>query len=252
MMAAEDNIQVVSPTTPAQYFHLLRRQALRKWRKPLVVMSPKSLLRHPKVVSRLDEFERGQFQRVLPDTRPNPARTERVLLCSGKIYYELEKHREEMKRDDVAIIRVEQLYPFPLALLEQAIGHLEPGQPVYWIQEEAENMGAWRYLRVTLGESVAGRWPFRGVSRPASASPATGSANSHKQEQEQIISAAFGEEPKTHKRAPLATAQKAARKPVAQAPAAQDGLSPSSPAPVADETETRQPAPASEPVGPAH
>ena len=199
-MAAEDNIQVASVTTPAQYFHLLRRQALRKWRKPLIVMSPKSLLRHPKAVSQLEELEQGQFNRVLPDSRQNPAETTRILLCSGKIYYELEHRREEASRQDVAIIRLEQLYPFPAAQLADALNSYGDDVPVYWVQEEAENMGASRYLRITLGDKVFGRWPLHNLSRPSSSSPATGSANSHKQEQDQIIASAFGEEVKHEKR----------------------------------------------------
>ncbi len=117
-LAAEDNIQIVQPTTPAQYFHLLRRQAIRKWRKPLIVFTPKSLLRHPKVVSTLEDCARGNFQRVLPDNL-KPQTVKRILLCTGKIFYELAAHREENKRDDVAIIRLEQLYPLRAELLEQ-------------------------------------------------------------------------------------------------------------------------------------
>ncbi len=110
-MAAEDNIQVVNPTTPAQLFHVLRRQVLRPWRKPLVVLTPKSLLRHPRVVSPLNELAEGAFQRIIPDSNPQRRDVKRVLLCSGKIFYELEKFREQQRREDVAILRVEQLYP---------------------------------------------------------------------------------------------------------------------------------------------
>ncbi len=122
-LAAEDNIQIVQPTTPAQYFHLLRRQAIRNWRKPLIVFTPKSLLRHPKVVSSLEDCAHGNFQRVLPDDSKSQ-NVKRILLCTGKVYYDLAAYREEHKRDDVAIIRLEQLYPLPAGLLEEALKRL--------------------------------------------------------------------------------------------------------------------------------
>jgi 2-oxoglutarate dehydrogenase E1 component len=193
--AAEDNIQVAYPTTPAQYFHLLRRQALRRWRKPLIVMTPKSLLRHPKSVSTLDELATGRFQRIIPDELPGAAaaKVKRVLLCSGKIYFELAEQREKLKREDVAILRVEQLYPLPDEVLLSALAKYADGTPVFWVQEEPQNMGAWYDFRVRFGDCLFGRWPLAGVSRPASASPASGSANAHKREQAAVIAKAFGE-----------------------------------------------------------
>ncbi len=193
MLAAEDNMQIAQPTTPAQIFHLLRRQVLRKWRKPLVVFSPKSLLRHPRAVSTMDEFTEGRFERVLADDQaPGAAETSRVLLCSGKVYYELVRHREELGRQDVAIIRVEQLYPFPKKGLALALEKYNPGTPVVWVQDEPENMGAWWFMRMKLGERVFGRFPLSRVCREVSASPATGSASSHRIEQEELIDTAFG------------------------------------------------------------
>lgn len=194
-LAAEDNIQVANPTTPAQYFHLLRRQALRCWRKPLVVMTPKSLLRHPASVSTLDELATGRFQRVIAEP-PDPAGAEikRVLLCSGKVYFELAEHREKLKRADVAIVRVEQLYPLPVEQLQSALTPYREGTPVFWVQEEPENMGAWYEFRVRFGERLFGRWPFAVIARAASASPACGSANAHKREQAALIAQAFGEQ----------------------------------------------------------
>ena len=193
--AAEDNIQVVYPTTPAQYFHLLRRQALRRWRKPLVVLTPKSLLRHLKSVSTLDELASGHFKRILPDELPDAAasKIKRVLLCSGKIYFELAEQREKSKRDNVAILRVEQLYPLPDELVQSALAKYRDGTPVFWVQEEPENMGAWYDFRVRFGYKLFGRWPFAGISRLASASPAGGSAHAHKLEQARLIEQAFGE-----------------------------------------------------------
>jgi 2-oxoglutarate dehydrogenase E1 component len=194
-LAAEDNIQIVNPTTPAQLFHCLRRQMLRRWRKPLVVMTPKSLLRHPKVISRFEDFSEGGFKRILPDALGKPAEAARkVLLCSGKIYYDLQKQREELHRDDVAIVRLEQLYPLQRDDLKNALSGFQDGTPVLWVQEEPENMGAWRYLRIRFGENLFDRFPFSGISRPASASPATGSSNSHKQEQAKLLTEAFSDE----------------------------------------------------------
>lgn len=195
LLSAEDNIQVCCPTTPAQYFHLLRRQVLRPWRKPLVVMTPKSLLRHPRAVCSLEDLAGGTFQRILPDDAAAPARARRVLLCSGKVFYDLLEHREEIKRFDTALLRMEQLYPLSDETLQRALKPYRQGTPLFWVQEEPENMGAWRYLRARFGEHLLGRFPFRLISRPVSASPATGSPASHKLEQRQLVERAFQEDP---------------------------------------------------------
>jgi 2-oxoglutarate dehydrogenase E1 component len=186
-IAAEDNIQIVCPTTPAQYFHCLRRQVVRPWRKPLVVMTPKSLLRHPRVISSLADCAHGSFQRVLGDTVAKNA--QRVLFCTGKIFYELDKFREDNKRSDVAIVRVEQLYPLRLEELQTALAAYPSNVPAFWVQEEPENMGAWRHMLVQFGARL--NRPFSGIYRPASASPATGSTASHRAEQLELIEAAF-------------------------------------------------------------
>jgi 2-oxoglutarate dehydrogenase E1 component len=188
-LCAEDNMQVVYPTTPANFFHLLRRQVLRRWRKPLVVMTPKSLLRHRLAVSPLEDFTSGGVQRVIPDAG-DPAPVKKILLCSGKVYYDLYAAREEAGRDDLAIVRLEQLYPLRETAVMDALAPYHPDVGVTWVQEEPENMGAWRYLRVRWGSEVGGR-PFTGVTRPASASPATGSSSSHKIEQAELIREAF-------------------------------------------------------------
>ncbi|HEV8541404.1 MAG TPA: 2-oxoglutarate dehydrogenase E1 component [Verrucomicrobiae bacterium] len=191
-LAAEDNMQVVYPSTPAQYFHLMRRQFLRQWRKPLIVMSPKSLLRQPDVHSSLDDCAKGQFQRVIPDDLKRPGdQVKRILLCTGKIYYELRKRRADLKRDDVAIVRIEQLYPLRREVLESDLASYPAGIPAFWVQEEPENMGPWRYMRVNFGQKLFERFPFSGIYREASASPATGSAIYHKKEQERILADAF-------------------------------------------------------------
>src|SRR5690606_7745000 len=147
-LAAEDNIQVCYPTTPAQYFHLLRRQVLRAWRKPLVVMTPKSLLRHPACISTLEDLSRGTFKRVIGDDSVPANGVKRVLLCTGKVYYELRDRREKLGRPDVAIVRLEQLYPLSTAELEKSLEPFARDVPVTWVQEEPENMGALRFLRV--------------------------------------------------------------------------------------------------------
>ena len=191
-LAAEDNFQVCIPSTPVQFFHLLRRQVHRPWRKPLIVMTPKSLLRHPRAVSALEAFTNGRFQRIIPDARKNAGHTERLLLCSGKIYYDLVAEREELGRDDVAIVRLEQLYPLHPSDLKEVLDVYETDTPAYWVQEEPENMGAWRRMKGKFGERLLGRFPFTVACRPASASPATGSAHSHRNEQRLILSLAFG------------------------------------------------------------
>lgn len=191
-LCAEDNIQVVNATTPAQYFHMLRRQVLRPYRKPLVVMTPKSLLRHPKAVSELSELSDASFQRVIPDDL-DPQGVTRILLCSGKVYYDLLAKREEDERNDVALIRVEQLYPLSDAEMRDVLEPYAEDAPVLWVQEEPENMGAWRTLRVRWGMEIAGH-AFAGVTRPASASPATGSSTTHKLEQAELLREAFGED----------------------------------------------------------
>ena len=194
-LASEDNIQVVNPTTPAQIFHALRRQVLRPNRKPLVVMSPKSLLRHPRAVSKLEELTQGTFSRFIPDTdeRVRPKDTQRILLTSGKLFYDLEAERERRQAFHVAIVRVEQYYPLRIPLLEPILAAYPDETPICWVQEEPWNMGAWSFMRLRFGERVLGRFPLRGITRPESASPATGSASTHKWEQQMLLDEAFAE-----------------------------------------------------------
>ena len=192
-LGANDNIQVVYPTTPAQYFHCLRRQALRKWRKPLVILTPKSLLRHPQAVSAWREFTAGKFERVIADEASPSAETERILLCSGKIYYDLHKKRRELKRNNIALTRMEQLYPLPEKELRAALEVYPHGTPVFWVQEEPENMGAWCYLNLRFKGKLCDTHPFAVICRRRSASPATGSARAHKEQQEALLARALGE-----------------------------------------------------------
>jgi 2-oxoglutarate dehydrogenase E1 component len=194
-LGARDNIQVVYPTTPAQYFYCLRRQGLRKWRKPLVVMTPKSLLRHPRSVSNLDEFAAGGFQTVLVDqVKTNGRSADRVLLCSGKIYFDLDKRRRAIDREELPIIRIEQLYPFPEKTLQAALSRYAPQARLIWVQEEPENMGAWWYLNQKFTKML-GDCRLSVVARQEAASPATGSATRHREQQEQLLDRAFEQRP---------------------------------------------------------
>jgi 2-oxoglutarate dehydrogenase E1 component len=188
-LGAEDNIQVCYPTTPAQYFHMLRRQMKRNFRKPLVVMTPKSMLRHKSAVSPIDDFIKGHFREILDDPVAEPARVRRVILCSGKIYYDLLEKTTELKANDIAIVRVEQFYPCPADAIRQTISRYRKLKELVWAQEESLNMGAWGFMEPRLrlqGFEVVY------VGRDASASPATGSHSVHKREQKELVEAAFG------------------------------------------------------------
>ncbi len=191
---AEDNLQVAVPTTPAQYFHLLRRQVLRPWRKPLVVLTPKSLLRHPEAVSSLDELATGRFRRVLPDDHAGERRAALVLLCAGKVFHDLAAYRRDRGRDDVALVRIEQFEPLRDEALAEVLATYPDGTPVRFVQEEPENLGAACWLKRRFGrDSLLGRWPLTVVARPASASPATGSHASHAAEQAALVEKAFSQ-----------------------------------------------------------
>ncbi len=192
MLSAEDNIQVVQPSTPAQIFHLLRRQVLRKWKKPLVVMTPKSLLRHKECVSTLEELATGSFQRFIPDPEFKDFKNvKQVLMCSGKVYYDLIERRREGGYEGVMIVRVEELYPFPSSSLKQFFHELDDSVPFKWVQDEPSNMGAWPYIRARFGDKFLKRFNIERVSRARSASPATGSSKAHKREQDELLTAAF-------------------------------------------------------------
>jgi 2-oxoglutarate decarboxylase len=189
-LAAEDNMQVTYPSTPAQYFHLLRRQALRANRKPLVVMTPKSLLRLPAARSTAEQLTAGQFSEVLPDPGgPSPKGVRRVLLCSGKVFYELARRRDDGDLEQVALVRVEQLYPFPAEALRAQLDAYPDAEQVVWVQEEPENMGAWRYVRLKAEEELGVR--LERVSREEGAAPAAGSPTLHAQEQQELLDRAF-------------------------------------------------------------
>jgi len=194
ILCAEDNMRVVYPSTPASYFHLLRRQGRDHVEKPLVVLTPKSLLRHPRCVSPLAELAEGRFEPVLDDRGANPGLARRVVLCSGKVYYDLRKARDEQGRADVALVRLEQLYPFPADQLQAVLGRYKAQAAIVWAQEEPQNMGAWRFVRervldrdVDVGDRALGY-----AGRAASASPAPGSLKTHLLEQEALVKQALG------------------------------------------------------------
>jgi 2-oxoglutarate dehydrogenase complex dehydrogenase (E1) component-like enzyme len=226
-LCAENNMQVAYATTPAQYFHLLRRQMRggadrRGLRKPLIVMTPKSLLRHPKVVSTVEELASGAFLPVLDDpVVADPSGVRRILLCTGKVYYELAAARDSRGAKDCAIVRLEQLYPFPQAEVAAMLQRYKSATEVIWVQEEPRNMGAWAFLRghlkPMLGErqgagspgvgaagpnvATAGRTVILGYAgRPRSASPAPGLLKQHQREQADLLAQAFG--PPTVARSP--------------------------------------------------
>ena len=189
-LAAEDNMQVCQPTTSAQYFHLLRRQALRKWRKPLVVFTPKSMLRHPLSASSRDQLTSGRFFNALDDTETieNPSR---VLICTGKIAHELRMERKKQNDSSTAIISIEQLYPFPEEEINQLIEKYSSAKHFLWVQEEPANMGALFFVRPRLKLVLGSKRRLGTVKRSASASPATGSPKAHALEQDAIIRLAF-------------------------------------------------------------
>jgi len=193
-LCAEHNIQICIPTTPAQVFHLLRRQVVRPMRRPLVVMSPKWILRHPRATSTLEELAEGRFQNVIGDTFVNPVNTKRVVMCSGKIYYHLLEAREEQKIDNVALVRVEQLYPFPEEEALAEISRYENLQDIVWCQEEPMNQGAWFGIRHRIDRvlvKLTKQVPMKFAGRASSAAPAAGYMSLHVEEQNNLVKQAL-------------------------------------------------------------
>jgi len=189
-LCAKENMQVAYPTTPAQIFHILRRQMKRQFRKPLIIMSPKSLLRHPSAISTADELINGRFEHVIDDPMvQNPSRVRRLLLCSGKVYYDLLAKREDVSDDTVAIVRVEQLYPYPLARMTSIFDTYRAAEDIIWVQEEPKNMGAFRYIEPKVREHHAIMMSY--IGREESASPAVASQKMHTREQDTIVASAI-------------------------------------------------------------
>ena len=194
-LCAEHNIQVCTPTTPAQIFHLLRRQVIRPLRKPLIVMSPKSLLRHKQATSTLEDLTEGTFYPVIGETdQQDPKKVKRLVLCGGKVYYDLYNRRAELEKEDVAIVRIEQLYPFPEDALTEAMAPYSNLESAVWCQEEPMNQGAWysmqHHMRNVLHKHDS-KLHLEGVARPASAAPAVGYISVHAEQQETLVNEAL-------------------------------------------------------------
>ncbi|MGB0427825.1 MAG: 2-oxoglutarate dehydrogenase E1 component [Flavobacteriales bacterium] len=185
-LCAQLNMQVVNPSTPAQMFHVLRRQQKRRFRKPLIVFTPKSLLRHPRCVSTMEDLADGQFLEIVDDNLVHPSRVNKVVFCSGKLYYELLAKKEELGRENVALVRLEQLYPLPMKAINQIIARYNKATTLIWAQEEPENMGAWSHILRHLRH-----FPFELIARTPSATPASGSSKRAKRRQEEVVDAVF-------------------------------------------------------------
>jgi len=193
-LAADTNMQIVQPTTASQIFHVLRRQMIRPLRKPLIIFTPKSLLRNKDATSPLSEFTKGGFQTVIPETKAeiDAAKVKRVIACSGKVYYDLVKKREEMGAGDVAILRVEQLYPFPHKAFAAELKKYPKATEIVWCQDEPQNQGAWFFIQHNIHENMQEGQRLGYAGRSASASPAVGYSHLHVEQQKALIEAAFG------------------------------------------------------------
>ena len=203
-LCAENNMQVVNASTPAQYFHVLRRQMhggsdRRGVRKPLIIFTPKRMLRNPRATSTLDELMTGTFHEILDDsTAIDPAKATRLLMCSGQVYYDLLAAREERKVDHVAIVRLEQMYPFPTSGVQVILNRYPSLAEVVWVQEEPRNMGAWRFVQEQMQPILEPyRRVLRYVGRAESASTSAGSLKRHQEEQADLVESAFAAEIKS-------------------------------------------------------
>jgi 2-oxoglutarate dehydrogenase E1 component len=193
-LCAEENMQVCQPSTPAQIFHLLRRQMIRILRKPLIVMTPKSLLRNKEAISTLSDLAKGHFQTVIGETNAeiDPAKVSKVIICTGKVYYDLAIARRERGLADAAIVRLEQLYPFPQQAFAAELAKYPNATQVVWCQDEPQNQGAWTFVQSFLLEALAAGQKLAYAGRPASASPAVGYYDKHYAQQTALLNAALG------------------------------------------------------------
>jgi 2-oxoglutarate dehydrogenase E1 component len=191
-LCAENNLQVCYPTTPAQYFHLLRRQVRPGMERPLVVMTPKSLLRLPAASSSIDDLANGGFKPLIDDADISDRdAVKRVVLCSGKVYYDLVEARKKTEKRDVAVVRLEQLYPFPLQSIRETLARYPNASELAWVQEEPQNMGGWTFVQERLENLLSNCQRPRYIGRTASASPATGSYSIHQKEQAELVNEAL-------------------------------------------------------------
>ncbi|HSH40775.1 MAG TPA: 2-oxoglutarate dehydrogenase E1 component, partial [Arenicellales bacterium] len=192
-LCAEYNQQVCVPTTPAQFFHMIRRQALRRFRRPLIVMTPKSLLRHKLSTSTLDALSDGRFETLIPEIDPlDDDKIERVVACSGKVYFDLLEARRKSEKTDTAIVRVEQLYPFPREKLSEQFNRYPNARRVVWCQEEPRNQGAWYQINHHLRACIRDDQTLAYAGRAASSSPAVGSLSMHNKQQKELVAEALG------------------------------------------------------------
>ena len=191
-LCADYNMQVVVPSTPAQMFHLLRRQMIRFYRKPLIIMSPKSMLRHKESVSSLEQLAKGGFQCIIPEAEElDPKQIRRIIFCSGKVYYDLLAERRARKTRDMALVRIEQLYPFPHEDFKAVIARYPEAKEVLWAQEEPGNQGAWHRIQHYLLRHLRSGMHLDYALRPSSAAPAAGYLAVHQEQQKAVIAAAF-------------------------------------------------------------
>ena len=193
-LCASENIQVCIPSSPSQIFHLLRRQAIRKMRTPLVVISPKSLLRNPKATSSLKDLTKGSFKCVIDDEVKNKPSITKVVLCSGKVFYDLKDRQNSEQKDNIAIVRIEQLYPFPYDDLEEILMEYENVKDIVWCQEEPQNQGAWfshRHRLQRVLDRLGKDKEITLVSRPPAAAPAVGMMKLHLEQQSNLVTEAL-------------------------------------------------------------
>jgi 2-oxoglutarate dehydrogenase E1 component len=193
-LAADNNMQIVQPTSASQIFHLLRRQMVRMFRKPLVIMTPKSLLRAKDAGSPLSEFTKGEFRTVIGPNHPDidPLKVKRVIACSGKVAYDLMKRRDENKASTVVVLRVEQLYPFPHKAFAAEMKKFPNATEIVWAQDEPQNQGAWFFVQHFIHENMVEGQKLGYAGRPASASPAVGYAHLHQEQLKSLLDQAFG------------------------------------------------------------
>jgi 2-oxoglutarate dehydrogenase E1 component len=185
-LSAKNNMQLLNITTPANLFHALRMQVKREFRTPMVIFTPKSLLRHPLAISAKSDFTGGQYQRIIDDKNNVPGKVTRLVFCTGKIYYDLLRRKNELGATDIVIVRIEQIYPLPIAEIEAIVKKYITAVKIIWVQEEPMNMGAWYFIRNELSTL-----PIEGIYRHPSGSPAVGLHELHQKEQDEIIGKVF-------------------------------------------------------------
>ncbi|MFZ1459578.1 MAG: multifunctional oxoglutarate decarboxylase/oxoglutarate dehydrogenase thiamine pyrophosphate-binding subunit/dihydrolipoyllysine-residue succinyltransferase subunit, partial [Ignavibacteria bacterium] len=193
-LCADDNMIICNPTNSEQYFHLLRRQARQKSKKPLVILTPKSLLRMPEAKSVKDEFSYGKFNEIIDDNVTDKSKVKLLILTSGKVYYDLMKYRNDNKISDAVIVRVEQYYPYKSDMMKEILSSYKNANDVVWVQEEPENMGAWNFMALRLRKDISEWQKLYYVCRQESASPAAGSMSKHIETQNELIRRSFSKD----------------------------------------------------------